>query len=772
MPSRPTATFRPSGAVVAPPLSEALRRAQVGRIARIAIRATRASRAVVCVLLGDAVCSLDGVGIEEAEDLSLVHPRLAALLRIGAHAAEPMAVIDADAYAPGSIAPFASDDAGPLGSALFVPLSTQDGPLRGCVAVFDVGGRAFAPADVAALEDIAHATATAIALVEEIEVRHSAEQLLVNSERRLRDLLDSTTDLVQAISADGRLRYANRAWRDALGYREEELPRLSVADLVATDQREAFEVALDFAHTAGEVRGVSTILRHATGRRVVVIGNLRRRDEDVGSPSIEAVFRDVTAQTTIQSERERLIATLEATTDVVAIMDVNGLVSYVNEAGRALLGRHGRAEVVEVPLSLLHPDWAYARITNEAIPAAIDTGSWSGETAVRDDQGNEYPVSQVIVAHQSVRGGVWFLSTIMHDISERKRVEEEMRESEQRFRRLSDASRDGIVVVVDRAIRDANRAVSRLFQITEEELIGMPVTQLVLPEKRADLAGYLAGGLDGTMETIGLKRTGSTFDLEIAMRPLSLHGRVARVLVLRDISGPKEVDRMKSEFVSTVSHELRTPLTSIRGALGLVKGGAAGALPPKAAELLGIALGNTERLTRLVNDLLDLNKIEAGHLELVITPLATREVIADALRDLAPLASTQHVHLTADAEHAPMMIGDRDRILQVLTNLLSNAIKYSPPEGIVHVRARRSAGAVRIEVEDAGPGIPADQLGRLFQRFQQVGDAATRKPGTGLGLAISRSIVEMHRGRIGVESTPGVRTVFWFEIPVAGAEGA
>ncbi len=768
MASRPSATFRPSGVVVAPALAEALRGAHFGRVSRIATRATGATRGVFCVLVGNAVATLDGTGIEEVDDLSAIRPRLAALLRVGAHGEAPLVLADADAL--DAVAPFVSDPDGPIGSALFAPFSAQEGLVRGCVAVFHDAGRVFTASDIEALVDIAHATATAVALVDEIGIRESVELELVNSERRLRDLLDSTTDLVQAVGTDGRLRYANRAWRDALGYREEDITGLTVADVLATDQRESFEIALDFANTAGEVRGVGTILRHATGRRVVVTGNLRRRDEEGGGTSIEAVFRDVTAQTTIQSERERLIATLEATTDVVAIMDVNGLVSYVNEAGRALLGRHGRADVVEVPLSLLHPDWAYARIVNEAIPAAVSSGSWSGETAVRDEQGAEYPVSQVIVAHQSVRGGVWFLSTIMHDISERKRVEEEMRESEQRFRRLSDASRDGIVIVVDRQIRDANRAVSRMFGIGEDELIGLPVTQLVAPEVRQDLAGYLSGGLDGTIETIGFRRSAATFDLEIAMRPLSLHGRVARVLVLRDISGPKEVDRMKSEFVSTVSHELRTPLTSIRGALGLVRGGAAGVLPPKAAELLGIALGNTERLTRLVNDLLDLNKIEAGRLELTLAPLSARDTVDVALRDLAPLAATQQVRLLAEAESAPVMVGDRDRILQVLTNLVSNAIKYSPSGGVVKVRARRSGGAVRVEVEDSGPGIPADELGRLFQRFQQVGDAATRKPGTGLGLAISRSIVELHNGRIGVESQPGVRTIFWFELPASGAE--
>ena len=741
------------------------------RLARLAARVCHAPTALIAIVDSDRVALKGVAGLGAAARTESAHPLLERLCRLVAELGTTLAIDDAhdhpvgDGLAPGGR---------PVGGFLGVPLASARGSVFGCLAVVDGQPRDWSDDDVSTLTELAAVVMTEVDLVAELTDRQEMESTLLESERRFRDMLDNATDLVQTVSADGRVRYANRAWREALGYDAGDDLDLTLDDVVATDQRAAFDAAVDFALTAGEAYGVETVLRHTSGRRVVIAGRMHRRNEMGGPPSVQGVFRDVTVQQTIRSERERLIATLEATTDIVAIMDVNGLVSWLNTAGRRLCGRAGLSDVVELPLAALHPAWAYDRIMDQAIPQAAVAGAWSGETAVRDATGAEIPVSQVVIAHQSSRGGVWFLSTIMRDISDRKRVEDALRDSESRFRRLSDASRDGIVVVDDRVIRETNRAVSRMFGIPEHEALGLPFTALVVPEQRSALLGYVTGGLDGTFETSGLRRSGATFDLEVSIRPLTLTGRVARVLVLRDITGPKEVDRLKSEFVSTVSHELRTPLTSIRGSIGLVHGGATGEIPAAAADLLRIALGNTERLTRLVNDVLDLEKIEAGKLELHLAPLATRELIDKAVDGLRPMIVAARIRCETTITTDAQIIGDADRITQVLANLLSNASKFSSPGDVVSVRAGTGrGGTVRIEVEDHGPGIGVGDLGRLFERFQQIGSVDTRRPGgTGLGLAISRSIVEQHRGRIGVESDPGVRTVFWFEIPSVAQAGA
>ena len=243
------------------------------------------------------------------------------------------------------------------------------------------------------------------------------------------------------------------------------------------------------------------------------------------------------------------------------------------------------------------------------------------------------------------------------------------------------------------------------------------------------------------------------------------------VVTMHDVTERIQAERRKSEFVTTVSHELRTPLTSIRGSLGLLEAGIAGALPAKAGSLVGIAKSNTERLIRLVTDVLDLDKIEAGKLEYAMTAQDPADLVGAAADGVVGMAAGARIEVVTQVDARAVVVGDRDRLLQVLTNLLSNAIKFSPPDSAVVVSARDhtdGAGrhAVRFAVEDFGPGIPPDKLDLLFQKFRQLGHTeSTRRGGTGLGLAISKAIVEQHGGSVGVASEPGRRTVFWCDLP-------
>ena len=245
--------------------------------------------------------------------------------------------------------------------------------------------------------------------------------------------------------------------------------------------------------------------------------------------------------------------------------------------------------------------------------------------------------------------------------------------------------------------------------------------------------------------------------------------RLAAELALR--ATRREADRMKNEFVATVSHELRTPLTSIRGSLGLIEGGVAGQVPLQVLELARIARANADRLIRLINDILDLDRMEAGRLELRVAALDPGDVVTTVLEELQPLAEPRGVKLVARIGRHDRVHGDRDRVLQVLTNLLSNAIRFSPDGGTVTVRVLPAAtrgdgrGFLRFVVEDEGPGVPAADVERLFTKFVQLGDARQRG-GTGLGLAISRALVDQQGGAIGVESQEGEGARFWFELPV------
>jgi signal transduction histidine kinase len=237
---------------------------------------------------------------------------------------------------------------------------------------------------------------------------------------------------------------------------------------------------------------------------------------------------------------------------------------------------------------------------------------------------------------------------------------------------------------------------------------------------------------------------------------------------LHDISQRKEVERLKDEFISTVSHELRTPLTAIYGSLSLLASGMAGELPPEAGQLLAISHDSTERLIRLINDLLDLEKIASGKIEYRVQVQPLAPLVQQALRDTQSYADGLRVELALQVDADSVVGADVDRIVQVCVNLLSNAIKFSQPGTRVEVRVTESEGWARVSVTDHGTGVPAEFSDRVFERFAQADSSARRaKGGTGLGLAICRSIVEAHGGRIGFTSEPGVRTEFFFELPVS-----
>jgi len=269
------------------------------------------------------------------------------------------------------------------------------------------------------------------------------------------------------------------------------------------------------------------------------------------------------------------------------------------------------------------------------------------------------------------------------------------------------------------------------------------------------------------------RRDGSSFPVEYTSTPIVEGGHIrGAVVVFRDITERRELERAKDEFTSVVSHELRTPLTSIRGSLGLIESGVLGPLPDKAERMIQIAVQNTDRLVRLINDILDLERLDA-HEDHGCDSAAcdAAELIAHATEAMLPTAVGAGVTLVVDTAPAALE-GSGDQIIQTLTNLIGNAVKFSPVGGTVRITSERRDADILFAVSDAGPGIPSDKLEAIFGRFAQVDSSDSRqRGGTGLGLAISRAIVERHGGRIWAQSTPAGST-FSFVLPVApGAAG-
>jgi PAS domain S-box-containing protein len=261
---------------------------------------------------------------------------------------------------------------------------------------------------------------------------------------------------------------------------------------------------------------------------------------------------------------------------------------------------------------------------------------------------------------------------------------------------------------------------------------------------------------------------GSSFPVEYSVTPMfdddgRRHGAV---FTFRDVTERQAIDRLKSEFVSTVSHELRTPLTSIRGALGLLSSGLLGTVAEKGQRMLEIAVSNTDRLVRLINDILDLERIGSGKTEIARGSVDARAVMGQALEGVLSMADQAGIHLAIEPASADLL-GDADRIVQTLTNLLGNAIKFSPAGTTVTVSGAPSGAYFAFCVSDQGRGIPEGKRGTIFERFSQVDASDSRdKGGSGLGLAICQSIVEAHGGRIWAEPNHPAGSRFQFTIPL------
>jgi PAS domain S-box-containing protein len=351
---------------------------------------------------------------------------------------------------------------------------------------------------------------------------------------------------------------------------------------------------------------------------------------------------------------------------------------------------------------------------------------------------------------------------------------EERARAEQERERFFDMSLEMLCIIgYDGYFKELNSAWEKTLGWTLEELKARPFVELVHPDDQ--------GGTNS--ESQRLRMGGNVLDFEnryltkdgtyrwISWRSSSVPESGLIYGVARDIQEQKQIEQMKNDFVSVVSHELRTPLTSIRGSLGLIAGGVAGELPEKARALVEIAAKNSERLVRLINDILDVEKIESGKMGFRFAPQELMPLMEQAIESNHAYAEGFQVELRiVKAVPGARVWADADRMLQVMTNLLSNAVKFSPRDGVVEVTVERLDGRLRVGVIDHGNGISPEFQARIFEKFAQADVSSTRqKGGTGLGLSISKAIVERHGGHIGFVSTPGIGATFSFDLPEWGA---
>jgi len=432
-------------------------------------------------------------------------------------------------------------------------------------------------------------------------------------------------------------------------------------------------------------------------------------------------------------------------------------------------------------------------------------------TYIRKD-GSRFPAIVSVTALRNDHGGIIGYLLIGTDNTARKRVEAEQQKLDQRLRdqhfytrSLIESNIDALMTT-DAAgiITDVNRQMEALTGCTRDELIGAPFKNYftdperaaagikrVLREKKITNYELTARARDGKMTVVSYNAT-TFYDrdrtlqgvfaaarditerrhIEQMLQEKNVELESAKSVAEQTVERLEEVEQLKKGFLSTVSHELRTPLTSIRGSLGLLASGAAGLLPDHVVEVVALAERNAIRLMALIEDILDLERLETGKIELQMTRVPIASILRRAMESLAAFGAHG---VTVDAPNVSSSIDvDADRIVQVLVNLLSNAVKFSPPGGVVTIAVTVDGQWTEFRVIDHGRGVPAVHRRAIFERFRQVDPSDAReKGGAGLGLAICKSIVEQHGGSIGVESEEGAGSAFWFRLAsLTPADGA
>lgn len=366
------------------------------------------------------------------------------------------------------------------------------------------------------------------------------------------------------------------------------------------------------------------------------------------------------------------------------------------------------------------------------------------------------------------------LDSAFHEMAFTLRLKEQMlKESEARVRAIIEKVPVGLLVFTENGeIEFVNPMLEAMFEETADSLIGRPIASLISRSETVSVDELFSQlkekALDKIFEISCVRKNNEQFPVEFSMTDFETSDGPRRLGILLDVTERQEVQRMRQAFVSMVSHELRTPLTAVSGYLSLLEMGAFGELPKEVTEQAARAEANVGRLMKLITDLLDLEKMDSGTLNVSKAKCKLQKIL-DATDEASRMfAESKGVRLEIQelkSDDKGELYADADRIVQVLVNLISNAVKFSPPDGVVRVEYKLDADMLEMSVSDQGRGVPAKFKELIFERFQQVDVSdAKQKGGTGLGLAICKTIVEMHDGAIAVDSEEGKGSKFWFRI--------
>ncbi len=475
----------------------------------------------------------------------------------------------------------------------------------------------------------------------------------------------------------------------------------------------------------------------------------------------------------------RFGALLESTPDATLIVNAMGRIVLANtQAARAFA--YDPRELIGEPVEVLLPErFRSTHVGHRSLFSQQPRTRTMGqglELFGRRRDGYEFPV-EISLSPLPTDEGMMVMSAV-RDITDRKKAE-------QKFRGLLESAPDAMVIAGrDGRIALVNSQLERLFGYSREQLLGHPVDILVPQRYRGHHAQHRAAffmqprarSMGAGLELYGQRCDGSEFPVEISLSPLDTEEGLFVSAAIRDATERRrleqtlqEASRLKSEFLATMSHELRTPLNGIIGFSEFLIDEKAGALNARQKEFLTDVLASGRHLLRLINDVLDLSKIEAGKMEIVRESFDLGAAVEEVCAVVSPIARTKTISLAHHVSNAVARVSlDRHRFIQILYNMLSNAIKFTPAGGKVSLSLEREGEALRLQVRDSGIGIRAEDLPKLFHEFQQLESGTGRRhDGTGLGLALTKRLAELHGGSVRAESQVGSGSVFTVTLPLA-----
>ena len=638
-----------------------------------------------------------------------------------------------------------------------------------------------------------------IATVLDISSEKESSTTDPESDTNYRQLVEFTADVFWSAGIDAPVNYLSPQFQEMFGYDPADRIGRSEYELVHPDDLD--DLQQTFENGARDGKPVYHEFRHRCkdgSYMWVMAAATAVLDKHGKAVSYQGIMRDISQRKELEQRQERMTKILQSTSDFVGVCHPTKGILWSNKPFKDLRPDLD-IEQNQIPITVLYPDWALNIVQYEAIPTAIEQGTWSGETALLTEDGNEIPTSQVIIAHKNDDGSIDYFSTILRDISIRKETEHALQKSQAQFLRMTENVPGMIYRYVIRAddshcMEFVSSQCRDMYEIEPEEVLA-DADKLFACLNPDDKARFAAALQESRLlltpfrveYCVTLPIQGLRWRQSIGRPTRYKNDDTIRDCVSIDITNRKQAEfqmqvandelalatKMKDEFLANMSHELRTPLNAILGMNEGLSEGMYGPITEQQKESFEVIRQSGSHLLDLINEVLDLAKIESGSAELELAAVDVGRLCETSIQLVTQQADKKNIQVSLSVPpKLPEIQADEKRLRQVFVNLLSNAVKFTPAGGTVSIAVSQISNTtsdvqtLRVAVSDTGIGIDAQHAETIFQPFVQIDSSLSRNyVGTGLGLSLVKRFVELHSGSVSVKSELGSGTCFTIDLP-------